>query len=274
MFYRESTKMSSKHTFVIMGYGESPYIEEAYQALKAQTVKSNIIMTSSTPNDVQKDFAKKHDIPFIINENRNGFAGDLNFAYATAETDYVTMVHQDDLLMPKYAESCIALAYKHKDALIVFTDYMEYANGKFYSDSLNLKIKKILMTAHFPFKNTLKTRCAKRSLISFGNPISCPSIFYVKKNIGNFEFDTEYRVSPEWEALVRLARMKGRFMFVKDKLHAYRMHEGQITSVGLDNRKREDILVFNMLWPKPIATLLIKYYSKAYDQVPKGEVKD
>jgi len=262
---------STKHTFVIMGYEESPYLEEAYQALKAQTVKSQIIMTSSTPNDYQSDFAKKHNIPFIINPVRKDFAGDLNFAYASAETDYVTMVHQDDLLMPKYSESCISLADKYGDALIVFTDYMEYFNGKFSSDSLNMKIKKILMTAHFPFNDNLKSRFMKRSLISFGNPISCPSIFYVKKNIGKLEFDYEYKVSPEWEVLVRFAKMDGRFIFVKEKLHAYRVHDGQITSVGLDNRKREDILVFNMLWPKPIASLLIKFYSYCYLQVPKSK---
>ncbi len=261
----------NKHTFVIMGYGESPFIEEAYQSLKHQTVKSNIIMTSSTPNDYQESFAKKHNIPFIINPQRNGFAGDLNFAYATAETDYVTMVHQDDLLLPKYAESCINLANRHKDALIVFTDYYEYFNGKFTSKSLNLKVKKLILSAHFPFKNSLKSKFFKKSLLSFGNPISCPSIFYIKKNIGHFEFNPEYKVSPEWEALIRLAKMKGSFIFVKDKLHAYRVHSGQITSVGLENRKREDELVFNQLWSKPIAKLLIKFYSYCYLQVPKSE---
>jgi len=260
-----------KHTFVIMGYGQSPYIEEAYQSLKGQTVKSHIIMTSSTPNDYQESFAKKHNIPFIVNPKRDGFAGDLNFAYASAETDYVTMVHQDDLLLPQYAESCIDLAERNKDALIVFTDYYEYFDGKFTSDSLNLRVKKLILMAHFSFKNSVRTNFFKRSLLSFGNPISCPSIFYVKKNIGHFEFDTGYKVSPEWEALLRLAKLPGSFLFVKKKLHAYRVHGGQITSVGLENRKREDEMVFNKLWWKPIAKLLIKFYSYCYLQVPKNE---
>lgn len=260
----------TQHTFVIMGYGESEYIEEAYDALKNQTVKSHIIMTSSTPNDFQETFAKKHGIPYFINPSRTGFAGDLNFAYASAKTEYVTMVHQDDLLMPEYAEYCINAANKYKDALIVFTDYVEYLNGEISSDSLNMKVKKILLNTHFPFKNNLKTKLGKRSLLSFGNPISCPSIFYVKKNIGELKFLEEYKVSPEWEALVRLSKLKGRFVYVKKPLHVYRVHEGQITSVGLADRKREDKLVFNMLWPKPIASLLIKFYSYCYLQVPKN----
>ena len=263
-------KAEDKHTFVIMGYGESPYLEESFQALKKQTVKSRIIMTSSTPNEYQENFAKNNNIPFIVNPDRQGFAGDLNFAYASADTDYVTMVHQDDLLMPQYAELCIKNADRYHDTLLVFTGYIEYFNGTISNDSLNMKVKKLILKTHFPFKSNLKSNLAKRSLLSFGNPISCPSIFYVKKNIGDLKFNHEYKVSPEWEALVRLARMKGRFVYVKKKLHAYRVHGGQITSVGLEHRKREDKLVFNLLWSGPIATFLIKFYSYCYNQVPKS----
>ncbi len=260
-----------QHTFVIMGYQESEYLEDCYQALKKQTVQSKIIMTSSTPNDFQKAFAEKHNIPFIINSHRIGFAQDLNFAYAQADTEYVTMVHQDDFLLPEYAESCINAANKFKDALIVFTDYAEYIDGEMKRDSLNIKIKNLILSTHYLFKKNLKSKFFKRSLLSFGNPISCPSIFYVKKNIGNFKFLDEYKVSPEWEGLLRLARMKGRFIYVHNVLHAYRMHGGQITSVGLVDRKREDELVFNQLWIKPIAKLLIKLYYRAYAKVPKAE---
>lgn len=260
-----------QHTFVIMGYQESEYLEECYQALKKQTVKSKIIMTSSTPNVFQKSFANKHKIPFLINPNRIGFAQDLNFAYAQADTDYVTMVHQDDILLPEYAENCINAANRFNDTLIVFTDYAEYIKGEMKIDSLNIKIKHLILSSHYFFKKNLKSKFFKRSLLSFGNPISCPSIFYVKKNIGNFKFLDEYKVSPEWEALIRLAKMNGRFIYVNKLLHAYRMHGGQITSIGLADRKREDELVFNLLWPKPIAKILIKFYYQAYAKVPKAE---
>jgi glycosyltransferase involved in cell wall biosynthesis len=267
-------KSEFKHTFVIMGYGESPFLGESYDALKKQTVKSRIIMTSSTPNDYQIDFASRNNIPFFVNPTRNGFAGDLNFAYETAETDYVTLVHQDDLLLPEYAELCIKSAEKYEDSLIIFTDYTEFMDGKYLKASLNMKVKQILLNVHFPINRSLKSKLAKRSLISFGNPISCPSIFYNKKNIGELQFNTEYKVSPEWEALVRLSKRDGRFVFVREKLHAYRVHSGQITSVGLEHRKREDELVFKMLWKEPIASLLIKFYSYCYSQVPKANPDD
>ena len=43
--------MSAKHTFVICAYKESAYLEECILSLKQQTVKSNIIMITSTPNN-------------------------------------------------------------------------------------------------------------------------------------------------------------------------------------------------------------------------------
>ncbi len=260
-----------KHTFVIMGYQTSKYIEECYEALEKQTIKSEILMTSSTPNDFQRSFAKERNIPYIVNPVRNGFAGDLNFAYAQAKTDYVTMVHQDDILAPSYAERCVEAGEKAKDTLIIFTNYYEYKNGEVIDSSLNLFVKRLILGSHYLFKNSLRSRFFKRSLLSFGNPISCPSICYAKKNIGDLEFSTEYKVSPEWEALLRLARKKGSFVFVREKLHYYRLHEGQITSVGLANRIAEDEKVFYSLWPAPIAKSLCSFYSFCY---PKAEKED
>ena len=52
-------KKLNNHTFAICAYKESQYLEECIQSLKKQTVKSNIIMCTSTPNDYIKDLAKK-----------------------------------------------------------------------------------------------------------------------------------------------------------------------------------------------------------------------
>ena len=60
--------MSAKHTFVICAYKESAYLEECILSLKQQTVKSNIIMITSTPNDYIRTLAEKHEIPLKVNE--------------------------------------------------------------------------------------------------------------------------------------------------------------------------------------------------------------
>ena len=43
-------KHFKNHTFVICAYKESPYLEECIQSLMNQRIKSNVIITTSTPN--------------------------------------------------------------------------------------------------------------------------------------------------------------------------------------------------------------------------------
>ena len=88
------------HTFAIMAYQDSEYLVDCINAVRKQTMKSRVIMTSSTPSEYQERTAEQYGIPFIVNPERKSFAGDLNFAYAQAETQYVTLCHQDDILLP------------------------------------------------------------------------------------------------------------------------------------------------------------------------------
>ena len=55
------------HTFAICAYKESLYLEECIKSLKNQTVKSNIIIATSTPNDHIKNLAQKYKIQLFIN---------------------------------------------------------------------------------------------------------------------------------------------------------------------------------------------------------------
>ena len=40
-----------EHTFAICAYKESVYLETCIRSLKEQTIESNIIMVTSTPNE-------------------------------------------------------------------------------------------------------------------------------------------------------------------------------------------------------------------------------
>ena len=51
--------MRTDHTFAICAYKESEYLEECIKSIKKQSLKSNIIMVTSTPNDFIKNMAKK-----------------------------------------------------------------------------------------------------------------------------------------------------------------------------------------------------------------------
>ena len=70
------------HTFAICAYKESPYLEECILSLKNQTVKSNIIMATSTPNEWIQGLAEKYEIPLYINTGEGGIAQDFGLPHA------------------------------------------------------------------------------------------------------------------------------------------------------------------------------------------------
>ena len=69
-----------EHTFAVCAYKESPYLEECIKSLKNQTIKSNILIATSTPNDYIKGIADKYAIPYYINEGEGGIT-QLNIKY-------------------------------------------------------------------------------------------------------------------------------------------------------------------------------------------------
>ena len=48
----------ANHTFAICAYKESPYLQECIDSLKSQTIKSNIIICTSTPCEYISDIGR------------------------------------------------------------------------------------------------------------------------------------------------------------------------------------------------------------------------
>lgn len=253
------------HTFIIPAYKESPYLEECVKSLLSQTVKSKILITTSTPSEFLNTISVKYEIPLIVNPERRGIAQDWNFAFSLADTDYVTLAHQDDVYSKVYAEKCLKKTEKHPDNLIVFTGYGELYGTDKISNNILLIIKRILLLPYF-FTDNIGNRVIKKSLLLFGSPISCPGVMYNKKNLKNFSFDENFTVNMDWNAWVELSRRKGSFVYEKSSLFFHRIHEEAETSKAFSDsrRKDEDLILFKKMWPDIIARLLAKLYSLSY----------
>ena len=57
---------NTDHTFVVCAYKESPYLEECIRSLVEQTVKTNIAVYTSTPNDYIRGIAEKYGVPVYM----------------------------------------------------------------------------------------------------------------------------------------------------------------------------------------------------------------
>jgi glycosyltransferase involved in cell wall biosynthesis len=255
------------HSFAVLAYKESPYLEECVLSLISQTVRSRIVIYTSTPSQNVIDISKKYEIPLVINKYHQGIASDWNFAYNSCESEYVTLVHDDDIYLPRYNESCFSAIDKIKtgDSLIIFTWYNDLLGKKESIFNINLMIKKFLLLPCL-IRSDIRRHFLKMAILSVGNPIPCPSVMYHKSQIGTFNFSKTFTCNMDWDAWLRLSEKRGSFVFVNSKLLLHRIYERSQTSQQIDNkgRRNEDLLIFKRLWPEPVAKLLLALYSLSY----------
>lgn len=260
------------HTFAICAYKESAYLRECVKSLKAQSVKSNIIMCTSTPCDYISNIAKEYDIPMYVRDREGSGSGkssisyDWNFALSCADTRYVTLAHQDDIYYPEYAKSVVDALERVKTPLIAFTDYHEVRDGKVVETNKLLKIKR-LMLLPLHIKLFSNSRFIRRRILSFGSAISCPTVTYCIDNLAKNPFEDTFKVNLDWEAWEEISRMRGDFVYCHTPLMAHRIHVQSETTKMIDSTGRgtEDLAMFKKFWPEWVARLIEKFYSASED---------
>ena len=254
------------HVFVVLAYKESPYLGACIDSLQAQTLKSEIIICTSTPSVFLEEIASDAGVPLLVNTRSDGIAADWNFALNATSASYVTLAHQDDLYHPDYTALFAEAAARHPDALILFSDYSEQRGVEIIVSNTLLRIKRMIRFPFFLHGESLARIFFKKLFLSFGSPIPCPSVMYHKATIGDFRFSDRFRINMDWHAWITLSQRPGSFVGLKEKLLIHRIHPQSATSEGIANqdRMREDHALFRLLWKKPAAWLLFSLYRLGY----------
>ena len=261
------------HTFVVCAYKECKYLEDCVKSLINQTIRSKIIMVTSTDNVFIRDICSKYKIKLYVREGQSDIQDDWNFGYNKARSDLVTIVHQDDVYDRDYLKYVMEYYNKYRDSLYVCTDYYILKENKNYCD-LNCRIKSFLK---FPLRFSLlnKIKFFKVASLAFGNSINCPSVTYNSLLIGKKNiFTSELKFSLDWDTFLKFARCKGRLGYVPRKLISFRIHNGATTASFIrDNKRyREDVIMFSKIWPKFVVKIIMLFYTKA--SMVYGDVLD
>ena len=258
--------VSSQHTFVVLAHGESPFLEDCLRSLAAQTLKSTIMMVTSTPSAKTRQVAERYGICYGVNKKSGGIADDWNFAMRSADTPYVTLAHQDDIYEAEYVEGMLASARAATDALITFSDYVQLDGSQKTHATPLLRIKKAILSAVFLGRIAISSRWAKRLLLSFGCPICCPSVMYRREMLVEQEFHSSFEVNLDWKYWIDLTHIGGAFVYVRRPLLTYRAHQATTTSgaIASGQRKDEDLRCFKLLWPGFLAAILSRFYALSY----------
>lgn len=258
--------MENIHTFVVLAYKESQYLENCILSVLNQDFKSKVVIATSTPNQYIQNLADKYSIDIVINKKIGmGIGYDFDFARLAADSKLITVAHQDDTYDRDYSKKIVEAYKKRKDALIIFSNYYEIRNDEKVYNNLNLKIKSILLTPlRIPIIKNLKF--FKRLVLSFGDPICCPAVTFINSNIKEKRiFDSDFKCNIDWYAWEKLSNKKGKFVYLNKKMMGHRVHEESTTSIILEENLRtiEDLEMLECFWPKGIAKLINRFYSNA-----------
>ena len=234
-----------KHTFVILAYNISDNLEECIKSVINQSVKSNIIIATSTPNNYIIDLASEYSLGVMVNKAKSNKGRDYNFAINSFNTELVTIAHQDDLYDRNYTKEILNCYKKNKKATIIFTD-----NYEIYIDKKIKKSKKLFWKRYFllPLKFSIfqKMKFFKLRSLRRDKYICTSSITFVKKNIDGDIFPTNLKYDNDWQGLIDLAKKDTRFVYLKKKLVGYRQEEKEVNK----NKIKEDEKILSSMYPK------------------------
>jgi len=257
--------LDQRHTFVLMAYGDSPFLSGCLESLRTQSLASTVVVTTSTPSRFIESAAKAHGAELIVNSCRKGIAADWNFALTTTRARYVTLAHQDDIYLPLFLERTLELFSLPSDRAMCFTGYQEV-------DDLGRRLSsKISRVKHFLEWATLGSArlpqwIRLRAFLSFGDPLACSSVTFDRQKLGEFAFSSDFSCNLDWDAWLRL--LDGGHLFVRSPERLVGRRHNPLTatsrSIRDGTRRREDLLLFRRVWPRPISDVLALAYTAGY----------
>ena len=255
-----------QHVFIVPAYGHSAHLRDCLTSLRQQTRPSPVIISTSTPHEGLESLAAEFGARLVVHSPNAGIGHDWNMALRSADAQWATLAHQDDIYLPHFAEDTLALLAGTPDASLVMTGYGEWAGEQVRTLTPMLAVKRLLQELAFGGRSVIRARNAKRRLLRFGCPIPCPSVT-LRSEPQALQFREDLRLNLDWDAWLRLADQPGAFARVKRVSMLHRIHTGSETSSGIRTgaRAREDRLMFSKLWPAPIAALLARAYALSYE---------
>ena len=107
--------MKNLHSFVVLAYKESNYLESCIKSVLNQNIKTKVFIATTTDNKFIRKIAKKYNLEIITGKHTT-IGGDFDFAKNIANTELVTIAHQDDIYDQNFTEEILKAYKQYKDA--------------------------------------------------------------------------------------------------------------------------------------------------------------
>lgn len=254
------------HCFVVLAYGDSPFLAGCLASLRGQTTASRIVVATSTLSPHIAAAADAAGAEMSVNPKRGGIAADWNFGLAAAgDARFVTLAHQDDTYAPSFLARTLALFARKPDAALCFTGYQEIDDAGRPVSSRISRVKHLLeafIIGGAKVARGLRTRL----FLSFGNPLPCSSVTFNREALPTFAFSSDYASNLDWEAWWRLHAEGHVFLHAAERLVGRRHNALTETSrlIRDGRRQAEDAAMFARIWPRPVALAMGHLYAASY----------
>lgn len=253
--------MKDIHTFVILAHNENDNLEECIKSVLNQTVKSNVVIATSTKNDFIIDLASEYGLGVMVNNFPSNKGNDYNYALDAFNTKLVTIAHQDDIYDRNYVKEIMECYKKNPDASILITDYYEILNDKKIKKSRTM-LKKHFLVKPLKYQKFQNKKYFKIRALRYGQSFCTSSVTFIKDKLKKDFFPTNLIYNNDWLAFLNLAKEESKFVYLDKKLVGYRL-----CFKGMSEKKNEeDWLVYQELWPEWLINLKSKSGKKIYEK--------
>ncbi len=220
-------------TFAIPFYSGLSYLSRAIDSVMQQRDPNwrAIVCDDGSLSGVEELVMGYRDdrLRYAKNERNLGMAGNWNRCLEAAETDLVTLLHQDDELLPNYTSVMRAAAVRHPDATAFYThtdiinedsepqfSFPDFIKTNFIDPSPNAEI-------------TLAGESGVRALLK-GDFIMCPTQCYRLSRLGSLRFNENYKMVLDIELITQTLLQGGTIVGCPEICYRYRRHTENATS--------------------------------------------
>ena len=271
-------KNSSMITICIPLYqSDFNYVQKAVESVLTQTSskwKLVLVDGSSEPELRSKQWIASlvnPSISYVANEGDKTMAGNWNFAFSAAQTDLVTLLHDDDFLHEDYVKEVLGLSAEQPQSSGYFCGaYIVNSRGGL-SQTVADSVKRFLM----PKDNILRIKGDKglASLLK-ANFIFCPTICYRKSQLDAKPFSSDWKMVTDLDFYQKTIHEGGEFVGLKKQLYYYRRHSENQTSKLTQSLERfsEECEMYSMIatsyakseWPQSVKAAKAKSMIKLH----------
>lgn len=228
------------------------YVKQAVDSVLGQTSTDwELVLVDGSPEPLLavREWATSlgnTSIRYMFNDNDTSMAGNWNFAYDIAQTELVTLLHDDDFLHKDYVGDILELSLNEPVCSGYFCGANIVNSNGDLSKTVADSVKQVLM----PKKEVLIVE-GDEGLASIlkANFIFCPSICYRKSQLQDKPFSSDWKMVTDLDFYQKTIHGGGAFVGLRKKLYFYRRHDENQTSKLTQSLERftEECDIYTMI---------------------------